>query len=677
MNDEANSPGLGISAAELEQLEALLAYRERQELELEDLALEAGVSASASGPSEAANAAANRVSATAFKLIVDYETGGRSYYDNIIKKRPIWPKASSGITIGFGYDLGYVTADEYQRDWAELIGQLSSSQRAALLACVGFNSGKDSAAKMQSLLATVRDIVVDWDTSQKVFKAQTLPKFALMTQNALPNTDKLNGDCFGVLVSLTFNRGPSFSKAHNPAKDPKDRYREMRAIKAAMQALKFADIPRLLTDMIRIWKDTAIADGMKRRRNDEAALFLTGLAAGTVASLEAPAFDIGVAAESAELPPDAQSTTGKTDEDFWTETGEDELAAAALDGFMVGVSAAGATWAADGVQPDYSHLGELTQGVPFELTADDLGLLARLNDFDVGKLGDDTPILFGLRGAGVVKDHTTGGIVLMDQRPDHVVPRCTIGVWDRRSGKVSVFPGSTVPNQAAVAKFKADGSAGNLLATGLYHYVCGPHITSRTTPGCFLLRDKDGAKLVVVVRRSKDDLSYQKTDVVDRCAPGDNIHPAFFSNGSGFSSLGCQTITGTFKDGVHSGPWASFRKAAGLSDNDGEPGRRYLYMLLTGAEARIASRLRLDGMAGDPIAARRLRRLRFGSSGAAAERLQGKLNISKPDGDLGPFTSETLHRFQSGMAGARGSDGIFTPDQDTALGWQVFGALGI
>jgi GH24 family phage-related lysozyme (muramidase) len=677
MNDTVSAAALGTSEGHFEAFEALLAYREREleEVEPENLAPEASVLASA--PSADAIAAAARVSAAAFKLIVDYETGGRAFYDTVIKKRPIWPKGSSGITIGFGYDLGYVTSDEYQRDWATLIAGLSAGQRSALQACVGFHSGKDSEAKLKALLQTVLDITVPWEMAEVEFKAQTLPKFALLTQNALPNTDRLSGDCFGTLVSLTFNRGASYSKPVNPA-NPKDRFFEMREIKKAMQSQEFARIPGLLKDMIRVWEGTSIAQGMKRRRNDEAALFLTGLAAGPAINSEASMLEAGVAAAEAALPPEAESTTGKTDEDFWTETGEDELAAAAAEGFMVGVAGVGATWAADEVQPDYAHLGgNLAQGVPFELVADDLALLARLNDFNVEALGNGAPILFGLRGAGVVKDHTSGGIVLMDQRPDHVVPRCTIGVWHRAEGKLSVFQGSTVPNQAAVAKFKADGSAGNLLATGLYHYVCGPHITSSTTPGCFLLRNPDMSKRVVVVRRSRNDLSYDKTDMVDRCAPGDNIHPAFFSNASGFSSLGCQTVTGTFKQGVHSGPWAAFRKAAGLTDKDGEPGKRYLYMLLTGAEARIASRLRLDGLAGDPIAARRLRRIRFGSTSEATKRLQAKLNLNKPDGAMGPFSTETLHRAQAGMAGARGSDGIFTPDMDAALGWQVFGALGI
>lgn len=678
MNDMTSAAALGTSEGQSEAFEALLGYRERQEIELEELGGELEASVLAAAPSAEAMAAAARVSAAAFKMIVDYETGGRAFYDTVIKKRPIWPKGSSGITIGFGYDLGYVSLDEYQRDWAALIAQLPAAQRSALAACVGFQSGKDAPAKLQALLQTVRDVVVPWELAEVEFKAQTLPKFALMTQSALPNTDRLSGDCFGALVSLTFNRGASFSKARDPVKDPKDRYKEMRLIKAAMTNREFAGIPKLIKDMIRIWEGTQIAEGMKRRRNDEAGLFLAGLAAAPSISADAAGLEASISAAEAALPPEAQSTTGKTDEDFWTETGEDELAAAAAEGFMIGVAAAGASWAADDVQPDYAHLGgNLAQGVPFELTADDLALLARLNDFNVGALGDDTPILFGLRGAGVVKDHSSGGVVLIDQRPDHVVPRCTIGVWHRREGKVSVFPGSTVPNQAAVAKFKADGSAGNLLATGLYNYVCGPHITSRTTPGCFLLRNPDMSKRVVVVRRSTNDLSYQKTDVVDRCAPGDNIHPTFFSNGAGFSSLGCQTVTGSFKDGVHSGPWAAFRKAAGLADADGEPGKRYLYMLLTGAEARIASRLRLDGLAADPIAGRRLRRIRFGSASDAVKRLQEKLNLSGPDGALGPLSTETLHRAQAGMAGARGSDGIYTPDLDAALGWQVFGALGV
>ena len=274
----------GVSAQVIEAIEALLAYREREEVEASDT--EASAESLSPEPSPTAVAAAARVSARAYKLIVEYETGGRAYYDRVIKSRPIWPKASSGITIGFGYDLGYVSVAEFQRDWAALIATLTSAQRAALTSCVGFHSGKDSAAKMQALLGSVLDIRIPWDAAEVVFKAKTLPKFASLTVNALPNCGELSDDCFGTLVSLTFNRGASYSKAHDPNTDPRDRYREMRAIKADMATRRFDDIPRQIKAMIRIWVGTAIEQGMRRRRTDEAALFLSGLAVAVAAASE-------------------------------------------------------------------------------------------------------------------------------------------------------------------------------------------------------------------------------------------------------------------------------------------------------------------------------------------------------------------------------------------------------
>jgi hypothetical protein len=666
---------LGLDASDIESVIAALGYREREEIAAE-AAAEAGAMATiaaAGEPSAEAVAAAERVSERAFKLIVDYETGGRAFYERIIKSRPIWPKEASGITIGFGYDLGYVSLDEYRRDWAAVIATLSAQQKSAMEACVGFHSGKDSASKMQSLLASVKDIVFSWDASQPVFKGKTLPKFAFLTDNALPNCKLLNGDCFGVLVSLTFNRGPSYSKQQT-ASETKDRYREMRAIKRDMAAKNFAAIPRHLKDMIRIWLGTAVETGLKRRRTDEANLFVAGLAAGLVSAAPA-AVEVGAGVAEATVAAEANLH----DDEEWFEVTEDDVTADALAGTMFTAAAAGAKWASDDVQPDYAHLGEnLPTGLAFTLTGNDLTLLAKLNDFDVAAAGD-APVLFGLRGAGIVKDHTSQqGIVLIDQRPDHVLPRCVIGVWDRNAGKVSVFPGSTVPNQAAVAMFKNTQKAGNILPTGLYSYRCGPHTTrNQSTPGAFLLRNPDMSHRTVVVRRSRDDLIYQRSDMVHRCEPGDNIHPTFFIQPTAFSSLGCQTVVGTFKNGAHSGFWASFRTAAGFSAANGVPGKAFNYMLLTGAEARIASALRTGRMASDKIALRALRRLRFGSSGVSVEALQQQLGLSSPDGDFGPNTSVALHNLQRSMPGSNGSDGILTPEVHDAKGWQFFGAIGV
>ena len=658
---------LGLSVAEIESVITALGYREQEEIAAE-AAVEIGAAAAAAPSAQAVTAAA-RVSDRAFKLIVDYETGGKAFYEQVIKSRPIWPREASGITIGFGYDLGYVSLEEYRRDWADVIATLTATQKSAMEACIGFHSGKNSPATMQGLLAAVKDIAFSWDASQAVFKAKTLPKFALLTDQSLPNCSLLNGDCFGVLVSLTFNRGASYSKSQKP-NDIKDRYREMRAIRADMVAKNFADIPKQLKDMIRIWVGTAVETGLRRRRIDEANLFAAGLAAGLVAP-----FAVGTAPSAAP----AVGAAAMHDDEEWEEVTEDDVAAQALAGTMFAAAAASAKWASDEVQPDYAHLGpNLPTGLAFTLTADDLALLAQLNDFDVTSVSD-APILFGLRGAGIVKDHTAGqSIVLIDQRPDHILPRCVIGVWDRVAGKVSVFPGSTVPNQAAVAMYKNTQKAGNLLATGFYEYRCGPHTTkNQSTPGAFLLRNADMSHRTVVVRRSLDDLVYQRGDMAHRCEPGDNIHPAFFSQPVGFSSLGCQTVVGTFKNGTHSGPWGAFRTAAGFTTANGLPGKAFIYMLLTGAEARMASALRTGGLASDKIALRTLRRLRFGSRGTAVKALQQQLGLANPDGGFGPNTCVALHTLQKNLPGSTGSDGILTPELHDAQGWQFLASIGV
>jgi GH24 family phage-related lysozyme (muramidase) len=263
-----------MATAQDAELEALLAYREAEEIE-------EGGSGSQAAPAAVfafvAVSQVRRISKRATDLIIDYETGGRSYYEQHFRSRPVWPKASSGITLGCGYDLGYVGRSEFEADWAQLLDQLAPGQRTALGSCVGFHAGKHSEAQMRALLAKVREIAVPWETALTVFSERTLPLYIAKTAAALPNTAKLSGDSFGALVSLTFNRGASYSRAHLPKSDSLDRYREMRAIRALMAKEKFAQIPDQIRSMARIWAGTAIERGMRRRRMDEAKLFAEGL----------------------------------------------------------------------------------------------------------------------------------------------------------------------------------------------------------------------------------------------------------------------------------------------------------------------------------------------------------------------------------------------------------------
>jgi DNA/RNA endonuclease G (NUC1) len=670
---------LGLPPEGVRAMRSALAEREAAQLTAE----ESGAALETLGP----ESMGLQISPAAYDLIVRHETGGRAYYETVIKKRPVWPKYKSGITIGFGYDLGYVTRAEFERDWAFL----PPAERDLLAAAVGKHGGNRGAVEMKSELARVKHIVVEWPVAEGVFKAATLPKFIRATTSALPNCDRLSSECFGALVSLTFNRGAAYAKTHDPTKDPNDNYREMRAIKTAMQAGEFSRIPGLFREMRRVWQGTAIEKEMNRRRENEAALFEAGLlrpapetilvvAAGVPLECMVAPSDI---AQSL-IPAGASVWEGLADEDFWTDVGEDELAELATSGPVL-ESAATVSWPSDEDSPDYAHVAPIrTSSATFMLTSADLELLARLNEFPVGEAGD-TPILFGLRGCGILRDHTysPNEVVLKDQRPDHRTARCVMGVWNPASGTVQVFPGSTVPNEAAVIKWRQTKKAGNLLPTGLYRYIVGPHATLRrdgtfnSRPGCFLLRESSSKKRVVVVRRSSDDLRYDLGDMIQRAAPGDNIHPTFFSTPISFSSFGCQTVVGTAdRTGKHTGPWAQFRQAAGMSTPAGTPGKPFLYMLLTGAEAALASDLRQKGLVTDPPSLRPLRRLRFGSRGAAVGRLQATLNLPNPDSDLGPFTAETLYAFQRAVPPKTRSDGIWSPDYDSAFGFGVFGSIG-
>lgn len=425
-------------------------------------------------------------------------------------------------------------------------------------------------------------------------------------------------------------------------------------------------------------KSTGTDDRPREREGDPGDAPLDARAGLGEAASQVEAAGISVARG---IPSGVDAWTGPSDEDFWEDTGEDEVDAETAQGGSTRGRAFEThrpRWAADSQSPDYAHLGAgLTHGEPFSLLPSDLALLAALNHFPVGDAGE-TPILFGLRGCGIVTDHvgSSGEVTLKDDRPDHERPRCVLGVWDRVRDRIFVFPGSTVPNAKAVAGYCQGGSAGNLLPTGLYGYVVGPHITSKRRQGCFLLRKSPNEKRIVAVRRSRDDPVYTTKDIVDVCMPGDNIHPTFFSEPIAFSSFGCQTVVGTADDrGNHSGPWAEFRKAAGLIDGVGELGKPFLYMLLTGAEARLASEMRRAERLSDTTSRNRLRRLRFGSRGEAVRKLQVGLGVARPDGEFGRVTAERLHAHQRHVIDGSGSDGVLTPAVDKALAWSVFDSM--
>lgn len=201
------------------------------------------------------------ISALATKLIIECEVSNRTAYERSYEY-PVWPKGESGVTIGIGYDLGYVTPSDFNEDWVnhlspDLINQLSP-------AC----GSTGSAAA--SVLKRLPKVLVKWDVAEAQYFQEAQPRYVGITENGLANTKDLSPESLGALVSLVYNRGPSFTL-------PGPRYLEMRNIRDHMAARHYNRIASEIRSMKRLWENQPDMRGLLPRRDAEAALFELGL----------------------------------------------------------------------------------------------------------------------------------------------------------------------------------------------------------------------------------------------------------------------------------------------------------------------------------------------------------------------------------------------------------------
>lgn len=193
-----------------------------------------------------------RISDEARSLIVEFETGGKAYYQKALAK-PSWPGGASGVTVGIGYDVGYNTRSQILADWQAL----PEAQRNALASAAGI---KGVAAKSRA--AALKWIVVPWDKAESVFVSNTMPRFGNMTDTAFPGVWSKHGHVQGAMLSIVFNRGASMSG---------DSRREMRQIRVDIAADKVSKVPTQIRSMKRLWYGKGL-DGLIRRREAEARL---------------------------------------------------------------------------------------------------------------------------------------------------------------------------------------------------------------------------------------------------------------------------------------------------------------------------------------------------------------------------------------------------------------------
>jgi hypothetical protein len=197
------------------------------------------------------------ISLEAIEEIIFEEDSSEQYYVKHYEQ-PEWPGGQSGVTIALGYDLGYSTAMKVHMDFDDLI---PASMVLALVSVVGVRG----TAAHDAMLKVRPHIAIPWAVALTVFLKRDIPLWIATCAKVLPNFDKLGPTCKGILVSLAYNRGASFTLAG-------DRYREMRAIRADMLTQNFANIPAQFRSMARLW-----TGGVHNRRLREAALFQKGL----------------------------------------------------------------------------------------------------------------------------------------------------------------------------------------------------------------------------------------------------------------------------------------------------------------------------------------------------------------------------------------------------------------
>lgn len=205
------------------------------------------------------------VSQKAVDLIIYYEVGGKSYYNKNYTKPivPAWQTTQSGVTVGFGFDLGYNNPYEIEKAFNGIL----SDREIKVLQSVSGLKGKN--AYYNGLPKVKNSIYLTYDQAEIVFKRDSLPRFTKQTADAFKlSPNRLHPHSNGALTSLVFNRGPSMANTSSR--------KEMRDIRYNISIKREDKVPSDIKSMKRLWSYTKLK-GLHLRRDAEAALFTEGL----------------------------------------------------------------------------------------------------------------------------------------------------------------------------------------------------------------------------------------------------------------------------------------------------------------------------------------------------------------------------------------------------------------
>ena len=200
------------------------------------------------------------ISKKAIDLIIKHEIGGRDVYSKKYE-RPTWAGGESGITIGIGADLGYMTEKEFLKVWSP---NLNLNFVNALRPVVGLK-GQQAKSMLKGELMNVR---VPFNVAYEVFVKYDIPKYLAKTKAIYPLLETLNEDTQGALVSMVYNRGNKLEG---------DSRAEMRAIVDLIAKQDYDGIAEQIEKSKRLWEGKGL-DGLVVRRESEADLVRDSMA---------------------------------------------------------------------------------------------------------------------------------------------------------------------------------------------------------------------------------------------------------------------------------------------------------------------------------------------------------------------------------------------------------------
>jgi hypothetical protein len=124
------------------------------------------------------------------------------------------PLDSSGITIGWGCDLGQYrdrpglsARDAFALDWRDV---LPPDHYNRLRSVVGFRG-----AQAQGAALGLRDIIIKRDAADKVFN-RMFDRYAMLTLKVFPGLEAYPPDVQGIFVAIVYNRGAAMDDDPSP-----------------------------------------------------------------------------------------------------------------------------------------------------------------------------------------------------------------------------------------------------------------------------------------------------------------------------------------------------------------------------------------------------------------------------------------------------------------------------